>query len=70
MIAFFESVIGLLNNFWEIVTNFFSTLAHALVMVNTSLALPVRLLGYLPTVLGSAMMVFIGVYVVKFMLGR
>lgn len=70
MFSFFDSILGFLGPIWDIIYNFFSSLLYALVILRNAMVLPVQLYGFVPTVLGAAISIFLGVYVVKFLIGR
>lgn len=63
-----ESLIELGSMLWNVITNAFSTLTYALTMVMGALGFSQTFPMFLPGVLGSAVAVFIAIYVIRFLL--
>ena len=70
MIDFFEKVLGFFESFFEFFLNIVESLFAGIAVLSTSLTLPYFLIGYLPAILGSAMLIIIALAIIKFIIGR
>ena len=70
MFAFFDQIIGYIELIWNFVLSFFKALGFAISALVSSITIPTTLIAYLPTFLGASVSIVIGVYLVKFLLGR
>ena len=70
MYDFFNQLLGYVEMFFQYLSNFAMTLIYAMQMITTAIALPKHLIVSLPWMLGSAIVIFLAVYVVKFFVGR
>lgn len=70
MFAFFDQIIGYIELIWNFVLSFFKALGFAISALVSSITIPTTLIVYLPTFLGASVSIVIGVYLVKFLLGR
>ena len=63
-----QTIVEILQSIWNGLLDFFDTLATALSMVNLSTSFIGLFVTYLPTVLSSGVIIFLAVYVVRFLL--
>lgn len=70
MFEFFDMVGGFLDLLWQYVSNMFSSLLLAVTFLATSLSFPQMLIAYMPPIIGSAILIFMAVYVVRFLIGK
>ena len=70
MIDFFSKVLGFFETILEYLFNVVGNLSEGFEILSKALIFPIYLSGFLPTILGSAMLICIAVGVVKFILGR
>ena len=66
----FGQILGFFETIFEFFINFLESLQRLLELVVKGIAIPFELLGFLPAFLGSALLVFIVVGIVKFILAR
>lgn len=69
MLQFFESISDFLATAWEMVSNFFSSLVTAIVIVSKAAATPVLLIPYVPGIIGSCILIVVSVGVIKLLVG-
>lgn len=70
MLDFFSKVLGYLESFFEYFINILDSLFMGLEILAKSIVFPFELSGFLPSIIGSAMIIVISLVVVKFILGR
>lgn len=70
MFDFFEQVLGFIESFFEFFVNFCESLFTALGVLLSSITFPLVLSGYLPSILGSCVVILTSLAVVKFIVGR
>lgn len=70
MLEFFSKVLGYLETFFEYFINIMESLFMGLEILTKAIVFPFELSGFLPNILGSAMLVVISLAIVKFILGR
>lgn len=63
-----NEIVEILKSTWQGLLDFYDTLSTALSMVNISTEFIALFITYLPTVLSSAVVIFLAVYVVRFLL--
>ena len=70
MFDFFNQIIGFIETVFEFFINFLESLQRLFELVVKGIAVPIELLGLLPSFLGSALLVFIVVGIIKFIVAR
>ena len=70
MFDFFNKVIGFIETVFEFFINLVESLFMALQVLVEAIRVPIFLSGFLPAVLGSALIVVVSLAVVKFIVGR
>lgn len=61
-------VTGILQSIWDIITGIYETLATAANMVELSVDFLAFFVTYLPTVIASGVLIYLAVYVIRFLL--
>lgn len=67
---FFDQLLGFFELFVMLIVNLFKSLGQAIVVLSSGAAFVGDMVKYLPSVLGSGVLVFFAVAIVKFLLGR
>lgn len=70
MFDFFDILLGYVRFFFEFVVGMVESTVTAVSMILTSLSLPQLLAGYLPGILGSAVMITSAIAVVRFIANK
>lgn len=70
MFEFFSKIIGFISSVWDYFINFIESLVQAVAFLVSSSAFAVALIGYMPGIIGTAIVVFLAVFIVKFLIGR
>ncbi len=70
MFDFFEQVLGYIESFFEFFLNFCESLFEALEVLANAIVFPGLLAGYLPSIIGSSVIIVTSLAVVKFLIGR
>lgn len=70
MFDFFNQILGIALSLYEFAINTINSFITAVEVLLTSMAFPVMLSGFLPSVIGSAMLIVVNFAVVKFLAGR
>ena len=63
-----NTIVEILQSTWNGLQDFFDTMGTALSMVNISTEFIGLFITYLPTVLSSSVVIFLAVYIVRFLL--
>lgn len=63
-----QRIIEFFSLIWDVITNAFSSLGHALTMVLGAVGFTNSFTAFLPGILGAAVTIFIAIYVVRFLL--
>lgn len=63
-----EQLLEFCNVIWNVICNAFSTISYAFTMVIGALGFTNSFTTWLPGILGSAVLVFIAIYVIRFLL--
>ncbi|MBQ7769340.1 MAG: hypothetical protein IJ403_10750 [Oscillospiraceae bacterium] len=61
-------IVEILESTWDGIQDFYDTMATALSMVNISTEFIGLFIAYLPTVLASSVVIFLAVYLIRFLL--
>ena len=70
MFDFIGKILGYLETVWNLVVGFVQSLLMALKFLLTGTDLILYLIGFLPAIIGSCLIVFVFIYVLKMILGR
>lgn len=70
MFNFFGQIIGYIETLWSLVVGFVQSLLMTLKFLLTGTDAVLYLVGFLPSVIGASIVVFLAVTIVKFILGR
>lgn len=70
MLNFFDSVISFFETIINMITQFFSSMFLALQFISSSVTYTALMGSYLPTVIGSCLIIVVALGVLKFILGR
>lgn len=62
------TIIGILQGIWDFISSFISSLIQALEMVGLSFDFIATFTTYLPTVIASGVIMFLSVYLIRFLL--
>lgn len=63
-----NSIIGFLQSSWDLLVNTIETLLMACFFVSNSISVTLSLVGFLPAIIGTALLITIAVFVVRFLL--
>lgn len=69
MLNFFDAIVSFFNAIWQFVCNLISSTLLAIQVISVSLAIPVWLVGFVPAVIGSCIIVVAAIGVLKLVLG-
>lgn len=70
MFDFFAQVLGYIHLFATYFTNFLTALGVFINTVGDAIGTPIFVAGFMPSIIGSSMLVVISLGVVKFLIGR
>lgn len=70
MFDFFDKILGFIESAWQFVINIINSLVIALETLTQSVTLPLKLVAYVPGILGSAITIVVSLAIVKFIVGR
>lgn len=70
MFEFFNTVIGYFGAFFQYFLNFINSITTGILFVQNSIAFTVGLIPLVPGIIGSAIVITIGVSVLKFVINR
>ena len=62
------SILGFLQSIWDMIVNSIQSLYLAIRMVVGSVEFVITFVTYLPAVIGSAIIIFLSVFVIRFLL--
>ena len=63
-----NTIIGFLETAWNLILNTIQTLFMSVVFVTQSVSITVSLVPFLPSIIGTALVITIAVYVIRFLL--
>lgn len=69
MLNFFDMIADFFSSVWQMIINIVTGLVNALLIVASSLAVPVGLLPYVPSFIAASITIVLGVGVVKLIIG-
>lgn len=70
MFDFFDTIVGYLETIWNFIWGLCQSLLMAIKFLLTGTDAVLYLIGFLPVVIGGAVVVFFFIYVLKFIIGR
>lgn len=70
MFDFFNQVIGFIESIWQFFLNIINSLIMAVETLARAVSLPLELIAYVPSILGSAITLVVSLSIVKFIVGR
>ena len=69
MFKFFDSLMDFIFTIWNLVVNTISSLINAIVVVTQATRVPLRLISYVPAVIGASITLVVAIGVIKLVLG-
>lgn len=69
MLNFFDMIGDFFASLWQMVVNLVSGLVNAILIVSSSIQLPIRLLLYVPSFIGASITLVLAVGVIKLIIG-
>lgn len=69
MFKFFDSLMDFIFTIWNLVVNTISSLINAIVVVTQATTVPLRLISYVPAVIGASITLVVAIGVIKLVLG-
>lgn len=70
MFDFFDKILGFIEVIWDYFLNLIESLAMAVYFVGNSVNFTTYLVPFMPAIIGSAIVVFVAIYLIKFLIGR
>lgn len=70
MFDFFNKILGYVELLWTYFTNFIESVVTALQLLLVSMSFPQSLTPLMPPIIGTAIAVFLAIYLIRFMIGR
>lgn len=70
MFDFFSKILGYVEVAFDYFLNLIESLVMALWFVGTSSSFPLTLVSFMPPIIGTAIVVFIAIFLIKFLIGR
>ena len=70
MFDFFDKVIGYIEIAFEFLFNVVESLITFITLIPNAMSLPLHLVGYLPTIIGTAVVSVMAIGVIKLLAGR
>lgn len=70
MFDFFDKILGFIETVFTFFLNLVQSLIQAVVFLGSSSSFVLSLIGFMPTIIGTAITCFFAVYVIKFLIGR
>lgn len=68
MFEFFDKVLGFFEAIGQFIENFFNSLIMAITFMLSSVGFSLQLVAFVPAIIGSAIVIFIAIYVIRFIL--
>ena len=68
MQQFFNEMIGMFREFWNFFESIYEAIRNALLIVDSSLSFVFNTLGYLPSIIGTAVVLAVSIYLIRFLL--
>ncbi len=70
MLQLISDIVGFLTMGFQFLVNTIDSFIRAIVLLTTSLSFPQLLVQYMPSIIGSSILITLFVYVIKFLIGR
>lgn len=70
MFDFFDKIIGYIETLWNLVIGLVESLLIAIKFLLTGTDAVLYLVGFLPAIIGSCVVIFLFIYILKLILGR
>lgn len=70
MFDFFDQVIGFIETVFTFFLNMVQSLIQAITFMSNGVTFSLMMVGYMPAIIGTAITIFIAIYVLKFLIGR
>lgn len=70
MFDFFDKIIGFVETVFSFFINLVESLIQAVVFLGHSSSFAIALVPFMPSIIGTAIVVFFAIYVIKFLIGR
>lgn len=70
MLDFFGKIIGYIETVWNLVIGFVQSLLMSIKFLLTGTDAVLYLVGFLPAIIGSCIVIFLFIHILKFILGR
>ena len=70
MFDFFNQVLGFFEAIWEFFLQLLDTLLVSIQLLGQAIVFPIELVGFLPALFGTGLLITIAICVIKFILGR
>lgn len=70
MFDFFDKIIGYIETLWNLVIGLVQSLLMAIKFLLTGTDAVLYLVGFLPAIIGSCVVIFLFIYILKLILGR
>lgn len=69
MFAFFDEVISFFRTIGQFLFNMVEAIISAFTLLQTATALPITFVSLMPGIIGTAIVIFLAIYVIKFIVG-
>lgn len=70
MFDFFNQIIGYVETAFDFLLNFIESLITAVVFVSNSSAVVLSMAGFMPTIIGTCLVIVVSISIIKFLIGR
>ena len=70
MFDFFSKILGFVEVLFDYFVNLIESLIMAVYFAGTAVSFTTYLVPFMPAIIGSAIVVFVAIYLVKFLIGR
>ena len=70
MIEILQSIWGIVQTLWQFLSNMIQTSITVTSILTTSVLLPQSIVPFLPSILGSSVILTVTIFVAKFLIGR
>lgn len=68
MFDFFESILGFFETVGQFIENLIGSLIMAVIFMTKSVTFALALIQYVPAIIGSAIVIFLAIYIIRFLL--
>lgn len=70
MIDILQNIWGIVQTLWQFLSNMIQTTITVTSILTTSVVLPQSIVPFLPSILGSSVILTVTIFVAKFLIGR